>query len=48
MAVTLGTKQRGMVEILSGLTPGLVIVERSSRYIADGEEVAVQNPEAVK
>lgn len=48
VAVVLGTKQRGYVEILKGLAPGAVIVERSSRFVADGEEVSVQNPEVLK
>jgi multidrug efflux pump subunit AcrA (membrane-fusion protein) len=42
VAVKLGRKQRGVVEILSGLTPGALVIERASRYVADGEEVSVQ------
>jgi membrane fusion protein (multidrug efflux system) len=40
--VTLGRKQRGNVEILKGLNEDASLVERSSRYIGDGEEVNVQ------
>jgi multidrug efflux pump subunit AcrA (membrane-fusion protein) len=41
--VKLGKKQRGFVEILSGIADQASIIERSSRFVADGEEVVVQN-----
>ena len=41
--VTLGAKQRGNVEILKGLTSGVDLVERSSRFVAEGEEVTIEN-----
>lgn len=42
IAVTLGRKQGGLVEVLSGLKAGDQIVERASGFIAEGEEVEVQ------
>jgi multidrug efflux pump subunit AcrA (membrane-fusion protein) len=42
VAVKLGRKQRGVVEVVSGLKDGAVVIERTSRYVADGEEVSVQ------
>ena len=42
VAVRLGRKTRGNVEILSGLAEKSSIVERTSRYVADGEEVVVE------
>ena len=48
LPVVLGKKQRGYVEILKGLPPNSVLVERSSRYIGDGESVTVEKaPEKV-
>ncbi len=44
--VTLGRKQRGNVEILKGLEENATLVERSSRYIGDGEEVNAQSQAA--
>lgn len=41
-AVTLGRRQRGTVEILSGLSEGMQIIERASAFISDGEVVAVE------
>ena len=40
---TLGKKQRGQVEVLTGLSHGDLIVERSSRYLAEGDEVEIEN-----
>lgn len=41
-SVKLGKKFRGNVEILTGLTQNAKIIERSSRYVADGEAVQVE------
>jgi len=41
--VTLGQSRRGFVEILKGLSAGTTIITRTNSYIADGEEVSVQN-----
>ena len=40
--VSLGKRSRGNVEILKGLSSGAVVIQRTSRYIADGEEVTVE------
>ncbi|MEZ4752172.1 MAG: hypothetical protein R3B54_16520 [Bdellovibrionota bacterium] len=40
--VELGPIRRGLVEIQEGLTEGDTIVVRASQFIADGEEVTVQ------
>ena len=40
--VKLGNTRRGMVEVLSGLSPGSMVVVRASSYVADGEMVEVQ------
>lgn len=40
--VKLGQKSRGMVEILGKLPEHAVLIERSSRFIADGEAVEIQ------
>jgi multidrug efflux pump subunit AcrA (membrane-fusion protein) len=42
VAVTLGRKESGSVEILKGLKPGDQVVERASGFVADGEAVDVQ------
>jgi multidrug efflux pump subunit AcrA (membrane-fusion protein) len=42
VAVVLGKRSRGNVEILKGLDDGSVLVERTSRYIMDDEAVSVQ------
>jgi multidrug efflux pump subunit AcrA (membrane-fusion protein) len=39
--IRIGKKQRGFVEILEGLEPGSILIERSSRFIADGEAVTI-------
>ena len=44
--VHLGGKQRGNVEILKGLSGGMELVERASRFVADGETVTIENLEA--
>lgn len=41
--VKLGRKQRGEVEIISGLHENDEVIERASRYVADGEAVKVEN-----
>ncbi|HUP58594.1 MAG TPA: efflux RND transporter periplasmic adaptor subunit [Bdellovibrionota bacterium] len=41
VAVKLGRKQRGQVEVVEGLKAGMQMVERSSRYVGDGEKVVV-------
>lgn len=42
VAVTLGHRSRGSVEVLKGLSDGAKLVERSSRYIQDDEAVKVE------
>jgi multidrug efflux pump subunit AcrA (membrane-fusion protein) len=42
VAVRLGSRRQGLVEVLEGLGAGAVVVERASRFIADGESVTVQ------
>jgi multidrug efflux pump subunit AcrA (membrane-fusion protein) len=42
IAVELGAKQRGLVEIPKGLTVDLELVERSSRSVGEGETVTVE------
>jgi multidrug efflux pump subunit AcrA (membrane-fusion protein) len=41
--VKLGRKQTGLVEVLKGITDGDQVVHRKSSYLADGEEVVVQD-----
>lgn len=43
--VSIGRKQAGQVEIIKGLKKGDVLVERTSKFIAEGEEVEVQSKE---
>jgi multidrug efflux pump subunit AcrA (membrane-fusion protein) len=43
LPVKLGRKERGNVEVLSGLKNDTKLVLRSSRYVADGEAVTVQD-----
>lgn len=40
--VAIGRKQRGMVEIATGLSDGAKIIERANGFVADGEQVQVQ------
>jgi len=40
--VTLGKKERGQVEITSGLKEGDVVIERASGFVGEGEKVQVQ------
>lgn len=40
--VVLGPTQQGQVEIKSGLSQGVLVIERSSKYVAAGDEVAVE------
>ena len=42
VAVKLGRKQGDQVEIVSGLSESAKLIERTSRYIADGETVVVE------
>lgn len=42
VAVVLGKRSRGNVEILKGLEDGFELVERTSRYIMDDEAVTIQ------
>ena len=42
IGVVLGRKQGSEVEILKGLKPGDVVVERTSKFVGDGEEVEIQ------
>jgi multidrug efflux pump subunit AcrA (membrane-fusion protein) len=46
VAVTLGHKQRGQVELLSGAAEKAVLIERASRFVADGEAVTVEGDQA--
>jgi len=41
--VEIGPKRRGQVEILKGLKDGQMVVERSSGFIKDGDQVEVKN-----
>ena len=41
--VVLGLKQRGNVEVLKGLSENAELVERASRFVADGEAVTIEN-----
>ena len=41
--VKLGRKQNGFTEVLEGLSPNETLVERSSRFLADGESVQIEN-----
>jgi len=43
VAVALGHKQRGLVEIVGGVKEKDVLIERASRFVADGEAVSVQD-----
>ncbi len=44
--VEIGTSERGVVEITSGLKEGMPVVLRSSAFIAQGEKVKVQTAES--
>ena len=46
VTVTLGRRQLGEIEILSGLQTNQQLIERASRFVADGEEVGTnkENP----
>lgn len=48
IAVKLGNRSRGAVEILEGLSENATLIERASRFVADGEAVTLQEstPEA--
>ncbi|MEK7356314.1 MAG: efflux RND transporter periplasmic adaptor subunit [Bdellovibrionota bacterium] len=46
VAVVIGRKQAGEVEILKGLKAGDVVVERTSKFVADGEDVEIQDKSA--
>ncbi len=42
LSVELGKKQSGRVEILKGLTENNILIERSSRFVKDGEPVRLE------
>jgi len=42
VAVSLGERKQGQVEILSGLHTGEVVIDRSSRYLGDGDAVQIE------
>ena len=44
--VALGRKQRGNVEVLRGLFVGMRLVERTSRFVADGDTVTIESSPA--
>jgi membrane fusion protein (multidrug efflux system) len=43
VAVVLGRRERGQVEILKGIKAGDSVVERTSGFIAEGDKVQVEN-----
>lgn len=43
VSVTIGERQAGQVEILSGLNDGDIVINRASRFVADGAEVKVES-----
>lgn len=43
LEVTLGPKRRGMVEVLGGLKDGMMVIERASGFLPEGEEVSIGN-----
>lgn len=43
MEVILGPKRRGMVEVLGGLKDGMMVIERASGFLPEGEEVTIGN-----
>lgn len=44
--VELGVKERGLVEITKGLKPGALVIERTNRFVGDGQKVKVEKPQA--
>ncbi|MEQ1877127.1 MAG: efflux RND transporter periplasmic adaptor subunit [Bdellovibrionia bacterium] len=46
--VKLGRRQRGNIEILAGVKEGDVVVERTSGFLAEGDEVKVEKAESEK
>ncbi len=46
--VTLGSNRQGFLEVLKGLDQGTLLIMRANAYVADGEEVIIQNPEVAK
>ncbi|MCM2277820.1 MAG: HlyD family efflux transporter periplasmic adaptor subunit [Oligoflexia bacterium] len=42
VSVVLGSKQQGLVEVLKGVPENAAVIERSSRFVADGDEVKVE------
>lgn len=44
-AVKLGRKRQGIVEVLSGIKEGDQVIERTSTFVGDGDEVEVKKPE---
>ena len=45
--INVGKKQRGFAEILDGINTGDVIIDRTSRFLGDGEEVQIENEKDV-
>ena len=43
VAVTLGRRLKDRFEILSGLDDGAVVIERSTRFLSDGDPVKIQD-----
>jgi multidrug efflux pump subunit AcrA (membrane-fusion protein) len=43
IAVTVGEKRQGQVEVLTGLKDGDEVIDRSSRFVADGDSVQVDS-----
>jgi multidrug efflux pump subunit AcrA (membrane-fusion protein) len=41
-AIKLGRKQEGQVEILGGILPNEILIERASRFVAEGEAVQLE------
>lgn len=48
VAVTLGRKEAGSVEVLKGLKDGDQLIERSSGFVSDGEKVEIQATDTEK
>jgi membrane fusion protein (multidrug efflux system) len=46
LAVKLGSRLRGSVEVLEGLSEGAILIERSNKFVSDGEEVTVEAAKA--
>ncbi len=42
VAVTLGERRQGQVEVLTGLHAGDVVIDRTSKFVGDGDSVSVE------